>query len=151
MPKTLLGNSLLLGVFLLLLALPMGSFGFLRYPSGSSAVLSATTEDFGGKLILGRSYNPVTLKEVTAVAFAGQKATYSDVFFVTNTSAVNKTYKVSVIRATTTTGVYSQWYFSNLRPVITLGPGESSSVSLSLTYASTTSQISVDYLVAIEN
>lgn len=151
MYKTLFGNTLLLGAFLLLLVIPLGSFWFLHSPSPTSEVLSATTSDFGGQLSYGHSYKPVLLQEVTATAFSAQKADYSDVLWVTNTEGSPRTYKVTVIRNTSLPGVSSTWLFNNSQPVITLNPGESSSVSLEIVSTNPLPTVSADFLVAIED
>lgn len=150
MSKTLLGNSLLLGVFLFLLALPLGAFGILRY-SGSPMVLSATVNDYGGKLQFGREFKPLLVKEITATALAGQRAKYDDVLQVVNSSTTAKTYKITVLRSSSAEGVSSRWLFSNGQPTVTLKSGELGNVSLEITSTSITPQIPIDYLVAIED
>ena len=148
--KSFLANFGLLAVFLGLLALPLSSFLILKKPLTSSAVLSATSNAYNGSLTFGREYKPVLLKEVTATAFGSQKATYSDVLWITNNEPVAKTYKINVLRSTAADGVKSLWLFKNSQPLVTLNPGDSSSVSLELTSTNPQAALKIDYLVSIE-
>jgi len=151
MPKKILGNTLLLGLFLVLIGLPLVTFLTLKMSSPpSSHVLSATSGDYRGYLSLGRTYQPVILQEVKATAFSGQKAKFADIFQVTNSTSDSQSFRITVISGPTFSEVTSNWKFNNGLPEITLNPEEASSISLEVSSTNPAAMLQLNYLVAVE-
>ena len=150
MIKHFLANVTLLSGFLLLLALPLGTFGLLRPPTGGGggAVLSAKSVDYDGQLLFGRSYKPLLLQEITATVFPSQKAVYEDVLTITNNTTLPKTYVLDVLKDSAEQGVISVWAFKNGGRSIKLAPGEGSSASLTITAGAGVSS-KASFLVAV--